>query len=82
MSVGKDPEHDVDCGGVMDEGSLGVDEEHIGHPNLLDKTPVKCHALIGGAGEGQTLVLPIVSQVQGHGEVLLEERRGREGFNV
>lgn len=82
MSVGKDPEHDVVCGGVVDEGSLGVDKEHIWNPDLLHQTPVECHALIGGAGEGQALILPIVSQVQGHGEVLLEERRGREGFNV
>lgn len=61
MSVRKHPQHDVLGGGVMDEGTLGVDEEHIRNPDLFHQPPIKGHALIGGAGEGQALVLPIVS---------------------
>ena len=70
VAVGEDTQHDVVRGGVMDEGPLGVDKEHVRHPDLLDQAAVERHALIGGAGEGQPLVLPVVSQVQCHGEVL------------
>lgn len=52
-----------------------MDKEHIGDPNLLHQTAVKCHTLVVGALEGQTLVLPVVTQVQSHGEVLSEGRR-------
>lgn len=69
------PQHHVVCGGVVDEGALGMDEEHIGNPNLLHQTAVKCHTLVVGALEGQTLVLPVVTEVQSHGEVLLEKKR-------
>ena len=72
MSIGKHTQHDVVSGGVMDEGPLGVDEEDVRHPDLFDQAAVEGHALVRGAGERQTLVLPIVSQVQGHGEVLVE----------
>lgn len=70
VAVGEDPQHDVVGGGVVDEGPLGVDEEHVGHPDFLHQAPVEGHALVGGAGEGQPLVLPVVPQIQGHGEVL------------
>lgn len=64
------PEHHVVRGGVMDEGPLGVHKEHVGDPDLLHQAAVKGHALVVGTGEGQALVLPVVTQVQGHGEVL------------
>ena len=70
MSVREDTQHDVVRGGVVDERALGVDEEHVRHPDLLHQPPVEGHALVGAAGEGQTLVLPVVAQVQRHGEVL------------
>ena len=73
MSIGKHTQHDVVSGGVMDEGPLGVDEEDVRHPDLFDQAAVEGHALVRGAGERQTLVLPIVSQVQGHGEVLCKK---------
>lgn len=60
----------------MDEGALGVDEEHVRDPNLLHQTAVKRHTLVVGALEGQTLVLPVVTEVQSHGEVLSEGERG------
>lgn len=60
----------------MDERPLGVDEEHIRHPDFLHQAPVEGHALVGGAWEGQPLVLPVVPQIQGHGEVLAEWGRG------
>lgn len=70
VAVGEDPQHDVVGGGVVDEGPLGVHEEDVGHPDFLHQPPVEGHALVGGAGEGQPLVLPVVPQIQGHGEVL------------
>lgn len=64
------PQHDVLHGRVMDERALGVDEEHVGNPDLLDQTRVEGTALVAAGGEGQTAVLPVVPQVQRHGEVL------------
>lgn len=54
----------------MCERLLGVDKEHVWHPDLLDQAPVEGHALIGGAVEREALVFPVVSNIQGHGEVL------------
>lgn len=73
MSIRINPEHDVVRGGVMDEGAFGVDEKYIWNPDLFHQTPIKSHALIGGAGERQALVLPVMPQVKGHSEVLGEE---------
>lgn len=47
-------------------------EEDVGNPDLLHQATVKGHTLVGAAAEGETLVLPVVSQVQSHGEVLVE----------
>ncbi len=54
----------------MNEGSFGVDKKHVRYPDFLHQPAIKGHALVGGAGKGQSLVLPVMSQVQGHGEVL------------
>lgn len=54
----------------MDEGALGVHKEHVRDPDLLHQPAVKRHALVVGAGEGEPLVFPVVSQVERHGEVL------------
>lgn len=47
-----------------------MDEEHVRNPDLLDQTCVKGAALVAAGGEGQAVVLPVVPQVQRHGEVL------------
>lgn len=52
MSVWIDPEHDVVCGGVMDEGAFGVDEKNIRNPDLFHQTAIESHALIGSARKG------------------------------
>lgn len=70
VAVRVDPQHDVVCGGVVDEGPLGVDEEHVRDPDLFNEPAVEGHALVVGAGERQPLVLPVVTQIQRHGEVL------------
>lgn len=72
MSIGKDAQHDVVSGGVMDKGPLGVDKEDIGHPDLLHQTAVKRHALVSATSERKAFILPVVSQVEGHGEVLVQ----------
>lgn len=63
VPIGVNPQHHVVRGGVVDEGALGMDEEHVGDPNLLHQAAVKCHALVVGALEGQTLVFPVVAEV-------------------
>ena len=75
VAVGVNPQHDVICCGVVDERALGVDEEHVGDPDLLHQATVEGHALVVGAGERQPLVLPVVTQVQSHGEVLQGEKK-------
>lgn len=54
----------------MDEGTFGVDEEDVGNPDLLHQPGVKSPALVVSRRERQPLVLPVVTQVQSHGEVL------------
>lgn len=75
VAVRENPQHDIIGGGVVDKRALGVDEEHVRNPNLLHQATVKGHALVIGAGERQPLVLPVVTQVQGHGKVLWEEKK-------
>lgn len=64
------PQHDVLHGCVMDEGALRVDEEHVRNPDLFDQTGIKGTTLVAAGGEGQPVVLPVMPQVQRHGEVL------------
>lgn len=54
----------------MDEGTFGVDEEDVRNPDLLHQPGVKSPALVVSRRERQPLVLPVVTQVQSHGEVL------------
>ncbi len=73
MSIRIYPDHDVLRGGVVDEGSFGMHKEHIRNPDLFHQSTIESHAFIGFTGKRQSLVLPVVSQVQGHGEVLYEK---------
>lgn len=83
MTIREDPQHDVVSGGVVDERPLGVNEEHIRNPDFLNQTAVEGHALVGGAWEGQPLILPVMPQIQGHGKVLWEWRgRGDRSRNI
>lgn len=70
VAVGINPQHDVVSGGVVDERALGVNKEHIRNPDLFNQAAVEGHALVVGAGKRKPLVLPVMTQVQGHGEVL------------
>lgn len=70
VAIRINPQHNVLHGGVMDEGALWVDEEHIRNPDLLDQAGIKSAALVAAGGEGQAVVLPVMPQVQRHGEVL------------
>lgn len=73
------PQHDVLHGCVVDERALRVDEEHVRNPDLLDQTGVKGTTLVAAGGEGQAVVLPVMSQVKSHGEVL-ETRAEQTGL--
>lgn len=55
-----------------------MDKEDIGDPDLLHQAPIERHAFIGAAGKRQALVLPVVPQVQSHGEVLVESKERRK----
>lgn len=79
VPVRENPQHDVVCGGVVDEGPLGMDEEHVRNPYFLHQAPVEGHAFVSGAREGQPLILPVVPQIQSHGEVLRAPRRKKRG---
>lgn len=62
-----------------------MNKEDIGDPDLLHQPAIEGHALVAGAKEGQPLILPIMPQVQGHGEILGEpgvrpDRNGLESF--
>lgn len=63
MAVRENSQHDVLSGGVVDEGSLRVHKKHIRDPDLFHQASVESHAFVCGAGKGQTLVLPVVSEV-------------------
>lgn len=59
----------------MHEGLLGVDKEHVRHPDLFHQAAIESHAVIGVASEGQAFVFPVVSQIQGHGKVLTKKTK-------
>jgi len=75
MTIREHSQHDVVCGCVMNEGPFGVHEKDIWDPDLLHQPAIKGHAVVGGAGKRETLILPVVPQVQSHGEILHEKRR-------
>lgn len=50
-----------------------MNEEHVRNPDLLHQPAVEGHALVVGAREGQTFILPVMSQIQSHGKVLRHE---------
>lgn len=54
----------------MDKRTLRVDKEDVGNPNLLHKTCIEGPTLVAAGGEGQAIILPVMPQVQRHGEVL------------
>lgn len=70
ISIRINPQHDVLHSCIVDKRALRVDEEHVGNPDLLHKSCVEGPTLIVAGGESQAIVLPVVPQVQGHGEVL------------
>lgn len=70
IAVRKNPQHDVLHGCVMDKRTLRVDKEHVRNPNFLHQTCIEGTTLVAAGGEGQAIVLPVMPQVQSHGEVL------------
>lgn len=54
----------------MNEGALRVDEEDVRNPDLLHQPGVEGAAQVVPRGKSQTLVFPVVPQVERHGEVL------------
>lgn len=63
----------------MDKRTLRVDKEHVGNPNLLHKTCIEGTTLVAARGEGKAVVLPVMPQVQSHGEVLEDRRKQNTG---
>ncbi len=74
VSIWINSEHDVFHGGVVNERTLGVNKEDVWHPDLFDQTSVKRSAFVTAGGEGQSVVLPVMPKVQGHGKVLCPQK--------
>lgn len=70
VSIGVHPQHDVLVGGVVDKRTFGVDKEDVRNPDLLHQPGVERPALVAVRWKRQPLVLPVVTQIQSHGEVL------------
>lgn len=70
VAIRVNSQHDVLHGCVMDKRAFRVNEEHVRNPNFLHKTCVEGTTLVVAGGEGQAIILPVVPQVQSHGEVL------------
>lgn len=81
MTIREHSQHNVVSGGVMDKRPLGMNKEHIRDPDFLHQAPIEGHALVSGAREGKSLILPVVPQIQGHGEVLREWGRSDSNKN-
>jgi len=75
ISIWIDSEHDVLHGGVVNERTLGVDKKHVWHPDLFHQPSIERPALVIAGGEGQSVVLPVMSKVQGHGKVLCPQKK-------
>lgn len=76
MSIREDTQHDVVGGGVMDKGPLRVHKEDVGYPDLFHQTTIEGHTLVCAASERKAFVFPVVSQIKGHGEVLVQTQKG------
>lgn len=63
-------EHDVFHSCIMDERSFGVHKKHIGYPDLFYQPSIKSHAFVFVALEWESLILPVMSEIQSHCEVL------------
>lgn len=63
----------------MDEGAFGVDKEDVWNPDLLHQSGVERPALVVVRRKRQPLVLPVVTQIKSHGEVLKDTQ---ESFNL
>ncbi len=82
VAVRINPQHDVLHGCVMDKRTLGVDKKHIGNPDLFYKTCIEGATLVAAGGEGQAVVLPVMPQVQCHGEVLENTTKQNAGVQA
>lgn len=77
VAIRINPKHDVLHGCIMDKRTFRVNKEHIGNPDFLHKTWIKGTTLIIAGGESQSIILPVVPQVQSHGEVLQKDIDGQ-----
>lgn len=55
-----------------------MNEEHVRDPDFLHQTRIKGPTLVVAGGEGQPIVLPVMSQVQSHGKVLEQNTDGQD----
>lgn len=75
ISIWIDSKHDVFHSCVMNERTLGMNEEHVWHPDLFHQPSVKRSTFVAAGGERQSIILPVMSEVQGHREVLYTHKR-------
>ena len=66
----------------MDERTFRVDKEDIRNPNLLHEARIEGTTLVAAGGEGQAMVLPVMPQVQCHGEVLEQKKHQQSVLRI
>lgn len=82
ISIRINPQHDVLHGCIMDKRTLRVDKKHIWDPDFLHQTCIEGPTLVAAGGEGQAIILPVMPQVESHGEVLQKEKRKNKNAHV
>lgn len=75
ISIRINPQHDVLHGCIMDKRTLRVDKKHIWNPDFLHQTCIEGPTLVAAGGEGQAIILPVMPQVESHGEVLQKKNK-------
>lgn len=80
ISIRINPQHDVLHGCIMDKRTLRVDKKHIWNPDFLHQTCIEGPTLVAAGGEGQAIILPVMPQVESHGEVLQKKTKKTSHF--
>lgn len=77
VAIRINPKHDVLHGCIMDKRTFRVNKENIRDPDFFHKAWIKGATLVIAGGEGQSIILPVVPQVQSHSEILRKDIDGQ-----
>lgn len=59
----------------MDERTFGMNKKHVWNPDFLNKARIESSTFVAAGGESQPIVLPVMPQVESHGEVLNKKKK-------